>query len=254
MKRYLARNWLPIVALPLSSMIIGTTLAIADFKVKPSVVLVLFFTAFVLKMVSVVRENKARFSTENKYKAALWASVLLFLGLAVLLVYLSYGSLWCLDAFVFLLLGYFFLRTALFPVSRPIYLDAIYTISLYGPLAVVCAYMLCAHTITGWHLLLPAFAIGFLVAAAKDVVKPLYHTLLIVAGFVYMIISASYRIFDLYHFLFLLSLPLFIVHLVRYWREPKPSKLLIWSILLFAILSGIGYLLFPLFGVSAIIF
>ncbi len=253
MKNIISKEWLSILILPLSSVFLGVMLACAEFPVKASVIIALAFTAVILKTVSVIKRNKDDFEQERTYNIALLISELAFVASAILLVYISYGSLFCLDAFVFLLLGYFFLRTALFPAKRPAYLEAVYTISLYGPLGVISAYMLCAHTVLGWSLLLPAFSLGFLVAAAKDVFKPLYHTLMIVVAFVLMAVFGFFRIFDLYHFLFLLSLPLFIVHLVRHWREPKesPSKLLLVSILLFSLLSGLGYLLFPLFHISA---
>lgn len=255
MKKYIPKEWLSILVLPLSTVVLGSMLAIADFMVKPSVVIVLIFTAIVLRIISVIRKNKVRFETEKNYQITFWSFLVAFVALVVLLVYLSYGKLFSLDAFVFLLLFYFFLKSALYPTQRAVYIDAVYTIALYGPIGVICAYMLCAHTVTGWHILLPAFAIGFFVAAAKDVVEPLYHTFLIVAGFISMIIFAACRVFDLYHFLFLLSLPLFIVHLIRYWRnqEREASTFLLLGILSFALLAGLGYLLFPVFGVSAII-
>ena len=128
-----------------------------------------------------------------------------------------------------------------------------------------------AHTVS-WLLLLPASAIGcFSVGvlnvnnirdmktdAANRVTVALklglhnariYQTVLVVMGFVLMIAYCLCRIFDPWHYLFLLSAPLFVSHIKGVWTLEDRAldsvfPKLVMGTFLFSLLSGIGFTVF----------
>ena len=135
------------------------------------------------------------------------------------------------------------------------------------------AYFVASHAMF-WKMLLPASCIGaFSVAvlnvnnirdmstdAATRVTIPLkigekwakvYQTGLIVAGWVCMIAYSLLRIYDIWHYLFVLTLPLFIAHLSGVWKRSGNAldpmlPLLVMSTFLFSLLAGFGYTVFLL--------
>ena len=77
----------------------------------------------------------------------------------------------------------------------------------------------------------------------------IYQLILIVFGWGCMLAYASLRIFDIWHFLFVLTLPLFIIHIIGVFSKEgkeldKMLPLLSLSTLLFSILTGIGFAAF----------
>ena len=59
------------------------------------------------------------------------------------------------------------------------------------------------------------------------------------------------RVFDWWHYLFVVTLPLFVLHLVQVWRrsgkdlDPQLPQLVMFSFL-FAVLSGFGFIVYLL--------
>ena len=121
-------------------------------------------------------------------------------------------------------------------------------------------------------MLLPAMSIGFFSMAVLNVnnirdmetdrqnrvtvaIKlgekgaKIYQTLLIVAGWTCMSVYAGLRLFDPWHFLYVVTLPLFIAHLAVAWKNKgkaldKALPMLVISTFLFSILSGAGFLIY----------
>ena len=146
---------------------------------------------------------------------------------------------------------------------------------LFFGIATVCGgYFLCAHEFASWIILLPAAAIGCFSVAVLNVnnirdmqtdaatrttvaIKlggknaRIYQTVLIVLGWACMLVYCSLRFFSIWHYLFVLTLPLFVLHLRGVWtREGKALDpmlpLLVMSSFLFSLLAGLGFVLFLL--------
>ena len=80
----------------------------------------------------------------------------------------------------------------------------------------------------------------------------IYQTVLIVLGWICMIVFCLLRFFDPWHYLFVLTLPLFIMHVKGVWKYSgreldKMLPLLVMSTFAFALLAGFGFLKFLLF-------
>ena len=144
---------------------------------------------------------------------------------------------------------------------------------LFFGIATVCGgYFLCAHEFPSWIILLPATAIGCFSVAVLNVnnirdmksdaatrvtvamklgVKRarIYQTVLITLGWAAMLAYCSLRFFSIWHYLFVLTLPLFIIHLRGMWtREDRALDpmlpLLVMSSFLFSLLAGLGFVTF----------
>ena len=79
----------------------------------------------------------------------------------------------------------------------------------------------------------------------------IYHTALIVLGWISMTLFASMRMFDWWHYLYVLTLPLFVVHLVKVWKNSGKAldpqlPVLVVSSFLFSVLAGTGFVVYLL--------
>lgn len=147
-------------------------------------------------------------------------------------------------------------------------LGDIFVFIFFGLVSVMGSYLVSSHTLF-WRMLLPATAIGCFSVAVLNVNNirdmatdrinrvtvairlgekraKIYQTVLIVLGWVAMIAYCQLRIFSLWHYLFVLTLPLYVLHVRGVWqrsdRELDPMlPLLVMSTFLFAILSGVGF-------------
>jgi 1,4-dihydroxy-2-naphthoate polyprenyltransferase len=142
----------------------------------------------------------------------------------------------------------------------------------FGLVSVLGAYFVVSHALPTWITLLPACAMGcFSVGvlnvnnirdmqsdAGIRVTTPLriglknariYHTVLICGGWICLTAFNLNRYPDPWHYLFFITLPLYIIHLKGIWtktgKELDPMlPLLVMSTFLLSILLGIGYLIF----------
>ena len=144
---------------------------------------------------------------------------------------------------------------------------------LFFGIATVCGgYFLCAHEFPSWIILLPASAIGCFSVAVLNVNNirdmqtdaatrvtvamklggrraRIYQTVLIVLGWVCMLVYCSLRFFSIWHYLFVLTLPLFVLHLRGVWKRDGRAldpmlPLLVMSSFLFSLLAGLGFVAF----------
>ena len=150
-------------------------------------------------------------------------------------------------------------------------LGDIYVFVFFGLVSVLGGYFIVSHTLY-WRILLPAVAIGaFSTAvlnvnnirdmktdAATRITTPLkiglkwarvYQTALIATGWAAMTAYSCLRMYDLWHYLFVITLPLFIIHLKGVWtREGKELDgmlpLLVMATFLFALCAGLGFVVF----------
>ena len=192
------------------------------------------------------------------------------------MTWLSFGTILELTPILVLLLGAAAITGAMkYTLGRNPYgyrgLGDLYVFLFFGIVAVTGAYFVSSHVLY-WRLLLPAASVGFLSVGVLNVNNirdmktdaenrvtvairlgekraKVYQTVLIILGWVCMIVYCLLRIFDPWHYLFVLTLPLFILHLRGVWRrtgkELDPMlPLLVMSTFLFCILAGAGYLIY----------
>lgn len=196
-------------------------------------------------------------------------------GLAM--IWSSFGTLLGLIPITFILTGAVAIRAAMhYTLGKNPYgyrgLGDLFVFVFFGIATVCGGYYLCAHEIASWFIALPACAIGcFSVgvlnvnnirdmktdAATRVTVAMklgqrkarVYQTFLIVLGWVFMTAYCLLRIFSIWHYLYVLTLPLFVLHLRGVWtrqdRELDPMlPLLVMSSFAFALLAGLGFAVF----------
>ena len=151
-------------------------------------------------------------------------------------------------------------------------IGTIFVFLFFGIVSVLGAYFVAAHDIRSWYLLLPAVSAGAFSVAVLNVnnirdmatdaatrqtvplmigvrMAKVYQTVLILGGWVCMLLYAYSRIFSLWHYLFVVTLPLFAVHLAGVWRRDGRAldpmlPLLVISTFLFCLLGGLGFIVF----------
>jgi len=293
-KAYIKSMRLRTLPLSLAGVLLGSLLAVADYKVPLKVVLLVCLTTICLQVLSNLcnelgdvlhgTDTPDRLGPEYglnsgvltiqqmKRCIGLFVALCCLSGLAM--IWVSFGTLVSLEAICLVLLGAAAILGAMkYTLGRNPYgyrgLGDLFVFIFFGIVAVTGSYFVCAHTLHSWLILLPACAIGFFSmgvlntnnirdmksdAANRRTVAirlglknaRIYQTLLICLGWVAMLLYAALRIFDWWHFLFVLSLPLFIMHLKGIWKyEGRPLDrylpLLVMASFIFSILAGIGF-------------
>ncbi len=227
------------IPLSLSGVLLGAMLAAADYHVDFLVVISLLLTAALLQILS-----------EKKSKVFLVLAVLS--GLTVL--FLSFGTLLCMESLLMMVLGYFVISMIMKRKDgTDVRLRMIFNFVAYGIAGVFGTYCLCTHVFAPAIVMLPAVAVGSFGMAALNHERSgdvrVAQTALIVVGWAAMIAYACLRMFDPWHFLFVLTLPLYIWYLVRVWKgsgqvSGVSQSLLALSTFAFALLSGLGFLVY----------
>ena len=168
---------------------------------------------------------------------------------AVLSVYLSFGKILLLESLLMLLFTYFIMRLACGIVGsgRSRIADGLVMCFLTGPVAVMGTYYICSHSFGTVMLLLPALSVGAMnisLFGMYDGYGKKTLAALVVSGYVLMTAYALMRMFDPWHYLYLLSLPLSALFLVRVWKGRGQNVLPALSVMIFAVLSGLGFMAF----------
>lgn len=174
-------------------------------------------------------------------------------------VYFSYGTLFLLDSFIMMLLGYLVYRFVNHHSTESGYfrngpVRILSTMLVYGVVPVFGAYYVCTHSFGSWLLFFPAAAVGALCLAGRDSDSVsgrrdhIMQLVWIALGLTAMTVYSFMRIFDPWHFLYLLSLPLFIWLLYGLWtgriRVEVYGMILSAAVLLSALLCGAGYMIY----------
>ena len=214
---------------------------------------------------------------EMKRLIALFVVLCIVFGTAM--TALSFGTLLDLTPILVLMLGAGAIMGAMrYTLGRNPYgyrgLGDFYVFLFFGIVAVLGSYFVAAHTIPSWWLLLPAASIGFFSVGVLNVNNirdmktdaanrvtvairlgetraRIYQTVLVVLGWACMVAYGCVRFFDPWHFLFVLTLPLYVIHLRGVWTRSGKAldpmlPLLVIATFLFALLTGVGYLIFLL--------
>ena len=192
-------------------------------------------------------------------------------GTAMTLV--SFGTLWEMTPILVLLLGAGAIMGAMkYTLGRNPYgyrgLGDVYVFLFFGLVAVLGSYFVASHTLF-WRLLLPGAAVGCFSVGVLNVNNirdmetdaanrvtvairlgekkaKIYQTVLIVLGWIFMLAYCQLRMFSWWHYLFVLTLPLFILHLRGVWKRTGKAldpmlPLLVMSTFLFCVLAGVGF-------------
>ena len=204
-------------------------------------------------------------------------TIILFVVLSAIsgsaLIYTAFDSLFTRDGLIMLGLGAASILAAIkYTVGKNAYgyrgLGDVFVYLFFGLVSVMGAYFVIAHTLQA-SLLLPASAIGLLSTGVlnlnnmRDIENDricgkrtipviigirkakIYHIALIVGAVVCMCVYVGLRYQTAVNFIFLLTLPLLVIHLRKTVRaegrklDPQ-LKMLSLTTLLFALLSGIG--------------
>ena len=195
----------------------------------------------------------------------------------LLMIYFSFGKIFDWHPMTFILLGAAAIWAAMhYTLGKDPYgyrgLGDLFVFLFFGIATVCGGYYLCAHEFPSWIILLPATAIGCFSVAVLNVNNirdmksdaatrvtvamklgekraRIYQTVLIVLGWAAMLVYCSLRFFSIWHYLFVLTLPLFIIHLRGVWTRKDRAldpmlPLLVMSSFLFSLLAGIGFVTF----------
>ncbi len=216
--------------------------------------------------------------TRRDFQIMIWVFTALSVICGVIAIWFSYGTLLKLEPIMLMLLGAAAILSAMgYTLGRNPYgyrgWGDLYVFVFFGIVSVGGAYFIASHEMF-WRILLPCVAIGLFSVAVLNVnnirdvetdvrtrmtipvrigarAAKWYQTGLIVIGWVCMILYATMRFFDPWHYLFLLTLPLYVVHLVMVWRRNGRAldpalPLLVMSTFLLSLLAGAGFLVYLL--------
>ena len=211
--------------------------------------------------------------TVGEMKVLIGLFVVLCLVSGTAMTLLSFGTLWDLTPILVLLLGASAIMAAMkYTLGRAPYgyrgLGDFYVFLFFGLVAVLGAYFVACHAFFA-RLLLPGAAVGCFAVGVLNVNNirdmetdaanrvtvairlgerkaKIYQTVLIVLGWALMLVYCQLRIFSWWHYLFVLTLPSFIMHLRGVWRNTGRSldpmlPLLVMSTFMFCLLAGTGF-------------
>ncbi|MBO4427703.1 MAG: 1,4-dihydroxy-2-naphthoate octaprenyltransferase [Bacteroidales bacterium] len=280
--------------LSLAGVILGSMLAVADFQVNPWVVALVCLTTVCLQVLSNLcnelgdvlhgtdtaeRQGPAYGLNGGELticgmKGLIAGAVVACCVSGAAMIHLSFGTFLCMESICLLLLGGCAIAAAMrYTLGRNPYgyrgLGDLYVFLFFGIVSVTGSYFVCAHTLLGWKLLLPAAAIGFFsmgvlnVNNIRDMATDapnrrtvairlgvhrarIYQTVLICLGWICMIAYCALRFADWKHWIYFAVLPLFILHLRMVWtrsgRSLDPAlPMLVMSTFALAVLASLGF-------------
>ena len=283
--------------LSLSGIALGVMLAVADYRVRPWVIVLLALTTVFLQILSnlsnelgdtlhgVDAEDRQglRYSLQDgdmsvpQMKGLIGVIVALCCLSGLAMIHVSFGTFFSMQALGFILLGAGAIWAAMhYTLGSNPYgyrgLGDLFVFLFFGIATVCGGYFICAHEIPSWILLLPAGTVGCFSVAVLNVNNirdmksdartrttvalrlggkgaRIYQTVLIVLGWALMILFSSLRFFSLWHYLFVLTLPLFVMHLRGVWTREDAAldpmlPLLVLSSFAFCLLGGLGYIVY----------
>lgn len=194
-----------------------------------------------------------------------------------LMIWQSYGTLLALEPVCLMMLGVAAISAAMkYTLGRNPYgyrgLGDIYVFLFFGIVSVLGSYFVAAHTISSWILLLPASGIGLLsvgvlninnirdmetdAANRKTVALRLglrgariYQTILTVLGCICLLAYCAFRFFDIWHYLFVLLIPLYVPVLSMVWTRTgkeldRALPMHVIVTFLTALAMGLGYIIY----------
>jgi len=296
LKSWLKASRLRTLPLALSSILMGSFLAIHRDHYQWSVIILAIITTTLLQILSnfsndygdsmrgtdnenrlgPVRTVQGGEISPMQMRMGMLLIVVLTLVSGIWLIYESFGNNW-VKAFIFLLLGILAITASVkYTVGKKSYgysgYGDVFVFAFFGLLAVVGTYYL--NTLNfSWIILLPAATLGCFSTAVlnlnnmrdmendrhsgkKTIVVRIgyygarnYQVMLVLAGFISSSIYVLLTFTSYWEFLFLITFPLFVVHLTGIFKVSDQRKLdpylkkTALATLLFVIIFGIGLLI-----------
>lgn len=190
------------------------------------------------------------------------------------MVWLSFGNVWSLKPLALLVLGTAAIWAAMhYTLGKNPYgyrgLGDVFVFIFFGLTSVLGSYFVVAHSFNSWTLLLPAttigcFSVGVLnVNNIRDIESDrtnrvtvpikigvrkakIYQTTLVVLGWGSMLVFSTIHFTSILNFLYLITLPLYILHLVMVWKRSGKNldpalPLLVLSTFVFAVIAGLCF-------------
>lgn len=215
--------------------------------------------------------------SEGSLKLMIRITVLLTIASGLAMLHFTFGSIFLLESFIMMIIGYFAINAAVrYTLGGNPYgyrgLGDLYVFIFFGIVSVWGSYFICSHSFGSWLIMLPAVAIGAFSIGVLNVNNlrdmesdrgnritialrmgekgaRIYQTVLLLIGWIAMIVYSCLRVYDPWHFLFVLTLPLFVFHLTGVWKYSGKSldkylPMLVIAIFLFALLAGAGFLVY----------
>ena len=215
---------------------------------------------------------------KEDFKVMIIIYIILCAVFGLAMIWCSFGTFFSVESLLLMVLGVSAIIAAMrYTLGRNPYgyrgMGDLYVFMFFGLVSVLGSYFIASHEMF-WRMLLPASAIGaFSVAvlnvnnirdmatdANTRVTVPLkigekwakvYQTVLVLAGWCCMAAYSLLRVQDVWHYLFVLTLPLFVVHLAGVWKRTGKAldpmlPLLVMSTFIFSVLGGLGYLVYLL--------
>ncbi len=221
-----------------------------------------------------------RYSLQNgemtvpQMKAMIGGFIALSCGFGLLMIKAAFGTLLSATAIAFIALGAAAIWAAMhYTLGKNPYgyrgLGDIYVFVFFGLVTVLGGYFLCAREIPNAALVLPACAIGCFSVAVLNVNNirdmktdaatrttmairlglrraRIYQTVLIALGWTFMTAYCLLRFPSPWHYLYVLTLPLYILHLRGVWTRTDKDldpmlPLLVMGTFIFSLLAGIGF-------------
>jgi len=283
--------------LSLSGVLLGIMLAASDYRISFAVAVFIVLTTISLQILSNLSnelgdvlhgtDTQERLGpqyglngggmTIKDMKRLIMGAAVACVVFGLIMIKLSFGTLWTLESICLMLLGAAAMLAAVkYTLGRNPYgyrgLGDLFVFIFFGLVSVMGSYFVASHEIPSWLLLLPASSIGFFSIGVLNVnnirdmktdaenrvtvaIKlgarkaRIYHTILIILGWACMIAYCLLRFFDPWHYLFVLTLPLYIIHVRGMWKLEgraldRMLPMLVMSTFIFAILAGIGFMAF----------
>ena len=243
--------------LSLSGVILGILLAAADYVVDWKVAVSLFAATAFLHL-SVNAEKLSKEDVQMKRASAVLLALTIVCG--VFAVYLTFGTLLLMESFVLMLFGYVIIRTArhsdFFNTTQTLSRKLVPVLLLTALIPVYGSYYICSHSFGTWLLLLPSLAVGALdlaIVCAGSVLNgkgeytyKVLQVLSVLVSLVAMTLFAALRVFDIWHYLYLLSLPMLVLYITATVKGniERSFKLILAYTFVFSVLCGLGYVIF----------
>lgn len=215
--------------------------------------------------------------TERTMRLCIGTLVILCCASGAAMTWLSFGTLLALEPILVLLLGAAAIWAAMhYTLGRHPYgyhgLGDVFVFIFFGLVPVLGARYVASHQLTLWPAVLPAIAIGCFsigvlnVNNIRDMISDreggrvtvamqlgtrrarIYHTVLIITGWVAMLAYTVLTLHSPWNLLYVLTLPLYVIHLRGVWRKEGRAldpmlPMLVLSSFAFSLLSGIGILI-----------
>lgn len=283
--------------LSLAGVILGVMLAASEYKISGWAALFIFLTTICLQILSnlsnelgdVLRGTDTEDRQGPRYgldqglvsipemKRLISISATMAAVFGMVMVWVSFGTLFCVKSICLLVLGAAAIWAAMhYTLGKNPYgyrgLGDLFVFIFFGLVSVLGGFFVAAHTISNWWLLLPAAAIGCFSVGVLNVnnIRDMktdaanrttvaiklgernarrYQTALVCAGWLLLLIFTAFYRFSPWHFLFVVTIPLYVKHLKGIWtlRERALDSmlpLLVISTFILSLILGSTFMIF----------